>query len=192
MDVPFARVFAGGMRSRSTCPSRTSRSRRERAKSVDFSAPYFVVNKGVLVAPGFAPPTTLAELRSSGLRPDRDDQHAVRPTASSGPTRAPHSFPSPIDALRALSDGFCQAMVADLEILVAARRDEPDLYGPIAGQIVTDEHYGAVFEKGSKLRGRLAPRCSSLARSRRRHQAREQVVRSRLGPGARPQVKIDD
>jgi ABC-type amino acid transport substrate-binding protein len=81
------------------------------------------------------------------------------------PTRAPHGFPSPIDALRALSDGFCQAMVADLEILVAAKRDQPDLYGPVAGQIVTHERYGAVFEKGSKLRRPVGTALSALARA---------------------------
>ena len=56
-------------------------------------------------------------------------------------------------------------MVADLEILVAARRDEPDLYGPIAGQIVTGEHYGAVFQKRSKLSRPVGAALRSLARS---------------------------
>ncbi len=81
------------------------------------------------------------------------------------PRRAPHSFASPIDALRALSEGFCQAMIADLEILVAAKRDQPDLYGTIAGQIVTHERYGAVFEKGSKLRAPVNSALQSLART---------------------------
>jgi polar amino acid transport system substrate-binding protein len=81
------------------------------------------------------------------------------------PARAPHAFPSPIDALRALSDGFCQAMIADLEILAAARRDEPDLYGSIPGQIVTGEHYGAVFQKGSKLTAPVGATLRSLASS---------------------------
>ena len=78
---------------------------------------------------------------------------------------APSVFASPIDALRALSDGYCQAMVADLEILVAADRDEPDLYGGIAGRIPTNEHYGAVFEKGSKLREPVGAALTALARS---------------------------
>jgi len=78
---------------------------------------------------------------------------------------APHAFPSPIDALRALSDGFCQAMIADLEILVAADRDQPDVYGPLAGQIATHERYGAVFEKGSKLRAPVSAALRSLARA---------------------------
>jgi ABC-type amino acid transport substrate-binding protein len=56
-------------------------------------------------------------------------------------------------------------MVADLEILVAARRDEPDLYGPIAGRIVTGEHYGAVFQKRSKLRSPVSAALGSLVRS---------------------------
>lgn len=164
VDVPFAHVFAPGAKPFDVSIAHVTITP-ERAKSVDFSAPYFVVNKGVLVAPGVPPPTTLAELRrlrvcaqtaTTSMRYVRGVLH---------PTRAPHGFPSPIDALRALSDGFCQAMVADLEILVAARRDEPDLYGPIAGQIVTSEHYGAVFQKSSRLREPVGAALRSLAHS---------------------------
>ena len=56
-------------------------------------------------------------------------------------------------------------MVADLEILVAAKREQPDLYGAIAGQIVTHERYGAVFEKGSRLRAPVGSALKSLARA---------------------------
>jgi hypothetical protein len=56
-------------------------------------------------------------------------------------------------------------MVADLEILVAAKLEQPDLYGPIAGQIATHERYGAVFEKGSKLRPPVGAALKSLARA---------------------------
>jgi ABC-type amino acid transport substrate-binding protein len=56
-------------------------------------------------------------------------------------------------------------MVADLEIIAAAKRVEPDLYGDIAGQIVTNERYGAVFEQGSRLRARVNSALQSLARA---------------------------
>lgn len=164
VDVPFARVFAPGAKPFDVSIAHVTITP-ERAKSVDFSAPYFVVNKGVLVAPGVPPPTTLAELRTLRICAQTATTSMRYVRGVLHPTHAPHGFPSPIDALRALSDGFCQAMVADLEILVAARRDEPDLYGPIAGQIVTGEHYGAVFRKRSKLKGPVGAALHSLARS---------------------------
>lgn len=164
VDVPFTHVFAPGAKPFDVSIAHVTITP-ERAKSVDFSAPYFVVNKGVLVAPGVPPPTTLAELRRLRICAQTATTSMRYVRGVLHPTRAPHGFPSPIDALRALSDGFCQAMVADLEILVAARRDEPDLYGPIAGQIVTGEHYGAVFQKSSRLREPVGAALRSLAHS---------------------------
>jgi|KBSMisStandDraft_5_1062788.scaffolds.fasta_scaffold57631_2 polar amino acid transport system substrate-binding protein len=162
VDVPFARVFTAGAKPFDVSIAHVTITA-ERARSVDFSAPYFVVDKGVLVAPGVPPPTTLAELRKLRICAQTATTSMRYVRSVLRPARAPHGFPSPIDVLRALSDGFCQAMIADLEILVAARQDEPDLYGPIAGRIVTDEHYGAVFAKGSKLTRPVGAALRSLA-----------------------------
>jgi polar amino acid transport system substrate-binding protein len=165
VDVPFARVVRPGSKPYDVSISHVTITAK-RAKSVDFSPPYFVVNKGVLVAPGVVPPATLTELRKLRICAQTATTSMAYVLTKLRPRLAPRSFPSPIDALRALSDGFCQAMVADLEILVAAKRDQPDLYGPIAGQIVTNERYGAVFEKGSRLRAPVGSALRSLARSR--------------------------
>jgi arginine/lysine/histidine/glutamine transport system substrate-binding/permease protein len=162
VDVPFAQVFTPGSKPFDVAVSHVTITA-ERAKSVDFSRPYFVVNKGVLVSPGVAPPATLADLRKLQVCAQASTTSLDYVRTRLRPRLAPHSFPSPIDALRALTDGYCQAMIADLEILIAAKRDEPDLYGPIAGQIVTREHYGAVFQKGSKLRAPVSSALQSLA-----------------------------
>ena len=164
VEVPFTRVFAPGSKPFDVSISHVTITPK-RAKSVDFSSPYFVVNKGVLVAPGVAPPATLANVRKLRVCAQAGTTSIEYVLTKLRPMPTPHSFPSPIDALRALSDGYCQAMIADLEILVAAKRDQPDLYGPIAGQIVTSEHYGAVFEKGSKLRAPVNSALQSLARA---------------------------
>ena len=151
VDVPFARVLRPGSKPFDVSISHVTITAK-RARSVDFSRPYFAVNKGVLVALGAAPPATLTDLRKLRICAQEGTTSIAYVRTKLRPQSAPQSFPSPIDALRGLSDGFCQAMIADLEILVAAKRDQPDLYGPIAGQIVTNERYGAVFEKGSRLR----------------------------------------
>lgn len=164
VDVPFARTITPGAKPFDVSISHVTITA-QRSKSVSFSAPYFVVNKGVLVSPGTTPPTTLAALK--GLRvcaqAGTTSWDYVRDALR--PKLAPHSFPSPIDVLLAVSDGYCDAMVADLEILVAAKLEQPDLYGPIAGQIVTHERYGAVFQKGSPLRAPVGAALRSLARA---------------------------
>jgi polar amino acid transport system substrate-binding protein len=164
VDVPFATVMTPGPKTFDVSLAHVTITP-ERKRAVDFSAPYLVVNKGVMVAPGVTPPTTLASLKQLRIcvQSATTSYDYVKNTLR--PSVALHAFPSPIDELRALSDGFCQAMVADLEILVAARIDEPDLYGPIAGQIATHERYGAVFEKGSKLRAPVGSALQSLARA---------------------------
>jgi polar amino acid transport system substrate-binding protein len=164
VEVPFARVFAPGSKTFDVSVSHVTITVK-RAKSVDFSSPYFVVNKGVLLAPGIAPPARLADVRKLRVCAQAATTSIEYVRTKLRPLVAPHGFPSPIDALRALSDGYCQAMIADLEILVAAKRDQPDLYGPIAGQIVTSERYGAVFEKGSGLRAPVSAALQSLARA---------------------------
>ena len=112
-----------------------------------------------------APPSTLADLRKLRICAQAGTTSIAYVRTTLRPAKAPVSFASPIDALRGVSDGFCEAMVADLEILVAAKRDQPDLYGPIAGQIVVPQHYGAVFEKGSKLRAPVGAALRSLVRA---------------------------
>jgi polar amino acid transport system substrate-binding protein len=164
VDVPFARVVRPGSKPYDVSISHVTITAK-RSKSVDFSPPYFVVNKGVLVAIGVAPPATLTDLRKLRVCAQAATTSIAYVRTKLRPRSAPQSFPSPIDVLRALSDGFCQAMVADLEILVAAKRDQPGLYGPIAGQIVTNESYGAVFEKGSRLRAPVGSALRSLARA---------------------------
>jgi polar amino acid transport system substrate-binding protein len=164
VEVPFADTFAAGPKSFDVALSHVTITA-ERRKSVDFSSPYFVVNKGVLLAPGVTPPRSLADLRKLRICVQEKTTSLSYVVTDLHPTRPPRAFPSPVDALLALSDGFCQAMVADLEILVAAKRDQPDLYGSIGGQIATHEHYGAVFEKGSKLRAPIGAALAALTRS---------------------------
>jgi polar amino acid transport system substrate-binding protein len=163
VDVPFAETFDAGPKPFDVSVSHVTITA-ERAKWVAFSEPYLVVNKGVLLASGITPPATLAHLRKLRICAQAGTTSMVYVQTKLRPNSPPFSFPSPIDALRGVSDGFCEAMVADLEILVAAKRDQPDLYGPIAGQIVVPQRYGAVLEKGSKLRSPVNSALQSLAR----------------------------
>ena len=54
--------------------------------------------------------------------------------------------------LQRLADRRCDAIVSDAPILGAERAAVPDSYGPLAGQIRTNERYGAVLPQGSALK----------------------------------------
>jgi ABC-type amino acid transport substrate-binding protein len=40
----------------------------------------------------------------------------------------------------------------DVPIVASQKKTKPSAYGPVAGQIITNEKYGAVMTKGSKLK----------------------------------------
>src|SRR5206468_2249804 len=57
----------------------------------------------------------------------------------------------PSAAFAALQVGRCDAFIMDVPIIASQKKTKPSAYGPVAGQIVTHEQYGAVMAKGSKL-----------------------------------------
>ncbi|MHB8469155.1 MAG: substrate-binding periplasmic protein [Gaiellaceae bacterium] len=121
-----------------------------RAKAVDFSASYFDANQGVLMKRGGKSPKSLAELKAltlcgqattTGLDYIQHKLHAskIQP------------YNTTAAAFAAVGAGRCDAFVMDVPIIASQKKTKPSAYGPIAGQIVTNEKYGAVLAKGSKL-----------------------------------------
>ena len=68
------------------------------------------------------------------------------------PTKAPLAYPSTTAAFTSVQINRCQALILDVPIVALQKKSKPGAYGPVAGQIVTHEQYGAVFQKGSKLK----------------------------------------
>jgi polar amino acid transport system substrate-binding protein len=123
----------------------------QRQQTVDFSAPYFFANQGVLISKGTPAPKNLADLRklqtcgqatTTGLA---YIQHRLRPQ------KQPLIYQTAVAAFNAVENGVCQAFVMDTPIVVSQKKAKPSAYGPVAGTIITNENYGAVLEKGSKL-----------------------------------------
>ena len=123
----------------------------QRQQGVDFSAPYFLANQGVLISKGTPAPKSLADLRklqtcaqavTTGLA---YIQHRLRPQ------KQPRIYQTTTAAFASLESGACQAFVMDTPIVVSQKKAKPSAYGPVAGTIITGENYGAVLEKGSKL-----------------------------------------
>jgi len=124
-----------------------------RAKVISFSAPYFEANQGVLIRKGIPKPKRIADLKrlqtcaqaaTTGLA---YIQHKLRPTKR--PLVYSASGTAAFDAVEA---GRCDALILDVPIVVSQSQKKPGAYGGVIGQIVTKEGYGAVMEKGSKLK----------------------------------------
>ena len=121
-----------------------------RARAVDFSAPYFDANQGVLLKTGATVPHSLADLKKLTI---------CAQSATTGLDYVQHTLHAPhisiynqtAAAFSALQVGRCDAFVMDVPIVASQKKSKPSAYGPVAGQIVTNEKYGAVLAKGSKL-----------------------------------------
>ena len=127
-----------------------------RKRAVSFSAPYFNANQGVLVSKKVVSegkvPKSLNDLRqlqtcgqsvTTGLDYILHKLHPARPPLQYGTTAA---------AFTAVQVNRCDALVLDVPIVASQKKTKPSAYGPVAGQIVTREQYGAVMQKGSKLK----------------------------------------
>lgn len=150
LHVPFTGLFRPGPKAFDFAfEESTITSVRKRA--VDFSAPYFRANQGVLLSKGTTVPTSLDDLRqlqtcgqavTTGLDYINHKLH---------PTKQPLVYQTTAAAFTAVAAGRCEAFVMDVPIIASQKKTKPSAYGPIAGQIVTNENYGAVLEKGSAL-----------------------------------------
>jgi polar amino acid transport system substrate-binding protein len=130
-----------------------------RKRTVDFSKAYLNANQGVLIskkvqAAGKAPKSlsalkqlqTCAQVNTTGLQYVQSRLH---------PTKTPLQYQTTTAAFTAVQIGKCDALVLDVPIVALQKKSKPSAYGPVAGQIVTHEQYGAVFQKGSKLKPRV-------------------------------------
>ena len=117
---------------------------------MNFSAPYFNANQGVLLKKGGTAPHSLADLKQMTL---------CAQSATTGLDYVQHKlhaahvqiYSSTSAAFSALQVGRCDAFVMDVPIVASQKKTKPSAYGPVAGQIITNEKYGAVLAKGSKL-----------------------------------------
>lgn len=128
----------------------------QRAKVVSFSAPYFDANQGVLIRKGLTKPASISALKSLQLCAQLNTtglayiQHTLRPRKR--PLAYSSSSSAAFDAVEA---GKCDAMILDVPIVVSQAKKKPGAYGGVIGQIVTHESYGAIMDKGSKLKPHL-------------------------------------
>jgi polar amino acid transport system substrate-binding protein len=149
VHVPFATLFRPGAKPFDFAFEESTITP-QRARVVDFSAPYFNANQGVLLKRGQSAPHSLADLKKMSICAQSTTtgldyvQHKLHATKVQIYTNTSAAF-------SAVQVGRCQAFVMDVPIIASQKKTKPSAYGDIGGQIVTNEKYGAVLPKGSKL-----------------------------------------
>jgi polar amino acid transport system substrate-binding protein len=125
----------------------------ERKKNIDFSASYLDANQGVMIRKGLSPaPKTIADLKNIVLCAQIGTTGAAYIKNRIQPSKKALYPQTTTIMYQQLKSKRCDAAVYDAPILGAQRFLEPKAYGPIVGQIITNEQYGAAFQKGDALR----------------------------------------
>jgi polar amino acid transport system substrate-binding protein len=125
----------------------------QRAKVVGFTAPYFDANQGVLIAKGVTAPKRIADLKSLQTCAQKDTTGLTWIRSKLRPAKRPLVYSaSSTAAFDAVEAGRCEALLLDVPIVVSQSNKKPGAYGGVVGQIDTNESYGGVMDKGSKLK----------------------------------------
>lgn len=125
----------------------------ERQKVDDFSVPYFDANQALLVHKGtpIESAKTLADLQQYQLGGQATTTGVDYIKKTIKPTKAPREYSTTGAAAQALVVKQIDSFVIDVPIAPALVKQYPkDL--TIVGQFVTNEQYGILFQKGSKLK----------------------------------------
>jgi polar amino acid transport system substrate-binding protein len=123
----------------------------QRKRTVDMSNGYATANQGVLLSKKSPVPHSLADLRKLQTCAQTDTTSLDWLNAVLKPPKKPLTYTTTTAAYEAVAVGRCQAFILDVALVSLEKKQSPTKFGPVAGQIVTHEHYGAVLQKHSKL-----------------------------------------
>jgi polar amino acid transport system substrate-binding protein len=123
----------------------------QRKKTVDFSSTYMNANQGVLLSKQAPVPHSLADLRKMQTCAQADTTGLQYIQDQLKPEKKPLIYPTTTALYHSAQLNQCQAVILDVPLVSLEAKSKPGAFGPVAGQIVTHEQYGAVMQKGSKL-----------------------------------------
>ena len=132
----------------------------QRAKTVDFSTPYFDATLALLVRKGspIAGVRTLKELRGYALGGQSWALGYAYLRKLKPKTLA--SFDSDPAAIAAVESGKIDGLLADTPVAISFAKAHPGL--TVAGQVLAHQPYGLLFAKGSPLRPQIDAVLASL------------------------------
>jgi polar amino acid transport system substrate-binding protein len=123
----------------------------QRKRTVDFTTSYLNANQGVLISKQATAPTSLADLKQMQTCAQTNTTGLDWIKTQLHPAKAPLAFPTTTAAYQAVQINRCDALILDVPLVSLQKKQKPAAYGPVAGQVLTHEQYGAVLQKGSKL-----------------------------------------
>jgi polar amino acid transport system substrate-binding protein len=148
--TPWAKLFAPGHKAFDISFQEATITA-QRKKTVDFTHSYFDANQGVLLSKTAKAPKSIADLKQMQTCAQADTTGLFWIQQKLHPTKAPLIYQATAAAFVAVQIGRCQALILDTPIVASEKKARPTKYGPVAAQIITNEKYGAVLQKGSKL-----------------------------------------
>jgi polar amino acid transport system substrate-binding protein len=123
----------------------------QRKRTVNFTTSYLNANQGVLISKQTTPPKSIADLKQLQTCAQTNTTGLDWINTQLHPAKGPLTYPTTTAAYTAVQINRCQALILDVPLVSLQKKQKPSNYGPVAGQVVTHEQYGAVLQKGSKL-----------------------------------------
>ena len=123
----------------------------QRKKTVTFSSSYLDANQGVLLSKSAKAPKSVADLKKMKTCAQTGTTGLDWINTHLHPTTKPQVYQTTAAAFTAVQIGKCEALILDVPIVLLQKKSKPSAYGEVGAQIVTNEKYGAVFQKGSPL-----------------------------------------
>lgn len=159
--TPWAKLFAPGHKSFDVSFQEATITP-ARAKTVDFTHTYFNANQGVLLSKKAKAPKSIADLKKLQTCAQTDTTGLAWIQQKLHPVKKELIYQATAAAFLAVQVGRCDALVLDTPIVASEKKAHPTAYGAVAGQIITNEKYGAVLAKGSKLTAALNAQVDKL------------------------------
>lgn len=123
----------------------------QRKKTVDFSGTYMNANQGVLLSKQAPVPHSRADVKKLQTCAQADTTGLQFIQDQLKPSKKPLVFPTTTALYQSAQLNRCQAVILDVPLVLLESKSKPGSFGPVAGQFVTHEQYGAVLQKNSKL-----------------------------------------
>jgi len=123
----------------------------QRKRTVDFTTSYLNANQGVLLSKQAPVPHSIADLRKLQTCAQADTTGLDWIHNALKPSKQPLVYPTTTALYQSAQLNRCQAVILDVPLVSLEAKSKPGAFGPVAGQIITHEQYGAVLQKGSKL-----------------------------------------
>jgi len=108
-------------------------------------------NQGVLLSKQAPVPHSIADVKKLQTCAQQDTTGLQFIQDQLKPIKKPQVFTTTTALYQAAQLNRCQAVILDVTLVLLEAKSKPGAFGPVAGQFVTHEQYGAVMQKGSKL-----------------------------------------